>query len=417
MPDPAQVAGVHDEVMQDIAGVTRAGSRGRPGRIHPLGDWLLVAAVAMLHLLNPRIGPGGPEQRTSILLGAVWLGLVLVQSVPLLWRRRRPAVVLVVVSAAWVVAQVVFGPSAPFGLWVALYSAIVYATRRRAEVGAAAAIAVVAALELAQVGRDRLRLEDALPMVVVTLVVGIVGFVVADRRTRSAALRDRAEFLEREREALSRQAAAEERLRIARELHDLVAHSLTTIAIQSSTGRLALPQHPDVAQRALATIETTSRDANREMRQLLGVLRQGGDTAAQLDPPPGLANLDDLVGTMRQAGADVQLTVEGSRRPLSRSLDLVAYRVVQEALTNVVKHAGRPAAAAVLVRYDGDQLVLEITDDGAGNGGSSDGHPGLGIVGMRERVTALGGQFTAGPRSVRGFRVAARLPIRAEDEP
>ena len=367
MPGPAQVAGVHDEVMQDTAGVTRAGSRGRPGRIHPLGDWLLVAAVALLHLLNPRIGPGGPEQQTSILLGAVWLVLVLVQSVPLLWRRRRPAVVLVVVSAGWVVAQVVFGPSAPFGLWVALYAVIVYATRRTAEVGAAAATVVVAALELAQVGRDRLRLEDALPMVVVTLVVGIVGFVVADRRTRSAALRDRAEFLEREREALSRQAAAEERLRIARELHDLVAHSLTTIAIQSSTGRLALPQHPDVAQRALAAIETTSRDASREMRQLLGVLRQGGDTPAQLDPPPGLANLDDLVGTIRHAGADVRLTVEGDRRPLSRSLDLVAYRVVQEALTNVVKHAGHPATATVLVRYDGDQLVLEITDDGAGN--------------------------------------------------
>jgi signal transduction histidine kinase len=403
--------------MQDTAGVTRAGSRGRPGRIHPLGDWLLVAAVALLHLLNPRIGPGEPEQRASLLLGAVWLGLVLVQSVPLLWRRRRPAGVLVVVSAAWVVAQVVFGPSAPFGLWVALYSAIVHATWRTAEVGAAAATVVVAALELAQVGGDRLRLEDALPMVVVTLVVGIVGFVVADRRTRSAALRDRAEFLEREREALSRQAAAEERLRIARELHDLVAHSLTTIAIQSSTGRLALPQHPDVAQRALATIETTSRDASREMRQLLGVLRQGGDTSAQLDPTPGLANLDELVGTMRHAGADVHLTVEGDRRPLSRSLDLVAYRVVQEALTNVVKHAGHPATAAVLVRYDGDQLVLEITDDGAGNGTSSVGHPGLGIVGMRERVTTLGGQFAAGPRPVRGFRVEARLPIRAADEP
>ena len=414
---PRRSQGVHDEVMQDVAGVTRAGSRGRPRRIHPLADWLLVAAVALLHLLNPRIGPGEPEQGTSILLDAVWLGLVLVQSVPLLWRRRRPAVVLVVVSAAWVVAQVVFGPSAPFGLWVALYSVIVHASRRTAEVGAAAAIAVVAALELAQVGRDRLRLEDALPMVVVTLVVGIVGFVVADRRTRSAALRDRAEFLEREREALSRQAAAEERLRIARELHDLVAHSLTTIAIQSSTGRLALPRHPDVAQRALAAIETTSRDASREMRQLLGVLRQGGDTAAQLDPTPGLADLDDLVGTMRQAGAEVRLTVEGSRRPLPRSLDLVAYRVVQEALTNVVKHAGHTAAAAVLVRYGGDQLVLEITDDGAGNGTSSDGHPGLGIVGMRERVTALGGQFTAGPRPVRGFHVEARLPIRAEDEP
>jgi len=407
---------MHDEVMQDTAGVARAGDRNWWGRIRPLGGWLLVAAVAVLHLLNPRTGPGEPEQQASILLGAVWLGLVLVQSVPLLWRRRRPAAVLAVVSTAWVVAQVLFGPSAPFGLWVALYSAIVHATRRTAEVGAAAATAVVTALELAQVRRDDLRLQDALPIVVGTLVVGIVGFVVADRRTRSAALRDRAEFLEREREALSRQAAAEERLRIARELHDLVAHSLTTIAIQSSTGRLALPQHPDVALRALATIETTSRDASREMRQLLGVLRQGGDAPAQLDPPPGLANLDDLVETMRQAGADVRVRVEGSRRPLSRSLDLVAYRVVQEALTNVVKHAGHPAATSVLVRYDDEQLVLEVVDDGAGHEQASDGRPGLGIVGMRERVNSMGGRFTAGPQRVRGFRVEARLPIRAEHE-
>jgi signal transduction histidine kinase len=279
-----------------------------------------------------------------------------------------------------------------------------------------AATVLVTALELAQVGRDGLRLDDALPMVVVTLVVGIVGFVVADRRNRSTALRDRAEFLEREREALSGQAAAEERLRIARELHDLVAHSLTTIAIQSSTGRLALPEHPDVAMRALATIETTSRDASREMRQLLGVLRQDGDSSAQLDPPRGLANLDELAESMRQAGADVSVTVEGRRRPLSRSLDLVAYRVVQEALTNVVKHAGHPASAAVLVQYDDEHLVLGIVDDGARRDKPSGGRPGLGIVGMRERVTAMGGRFAAGPQPVRGFRVEARLPIHTEDE-
>ncbi|HEY3006004.1 MAG TPA: sensor histidine kinase [Kribbellaceae bacterium] len=403
--------------MQDTAAVARSGDRDLSDRLRPLGGWLLVTAVALLHLLNPRTGPGEPEQRTSILLGAVWLGVVLVQSVPLFWRRRRPAAVLAGVCAAWVVAQVVFGPSAPFGLWVALYAAIVHATRRTAELGAAAATAVVTVLQLVQVGRDGFRLQDAAPIVVVTLVIAVVGFVVADRQLRSAALRDRAEFLERERKALSRQAAAEERLRIARELHDLVAHSLTTISIQSSTGRLALPQHPDVALRALTTIETISRDASREMRQLLGVLRHGGDTTARLDPPPGLDNLDDLVATMRQAGASVQVTIEGTRRPLSRSLDLVAYRVVQEALTNVVKHAGHPATAAVLVRYDDEQLVLQVVDDGAGHDGASNGRPGLGIVGMRERVASMGGRFAAGPQRVRGFRVEAWLPIRAEDEP
>jgi signal transduction histidine kinase len=402
--------------MQDADSAPRAGFRERPGRIAlPGAGWLLVTSVALLHLLNPRTGPAEPEPR-SILLVVVWFGLVAAQSVPLYWRRRRPALVLALLTGAWVAGQLLFGSSAPFGLWVALYSVIVYATRRTAEVGAAAATAVVAVLEYAELGRDRLELQEALPVVVATLLVVIVGFVVADRRSRSAALRDRAEFLEREREALSRQAVAEERLRIARELHDLVAHSLTTIAIQSSTGRLALPYHPDVALHALATIETTSRDATREMRQLLGVLRQADDTTADLDPPPGLDNLDALVDGIRHAGVTVQVRIEGTPKPLSKGLDLVAYRVVQEALTNVAKHAGGAATAAVLVRYDDEQLTLEVVDDGSGHEPADGDQPGHGIVGMRERVTSMGGRFAAGPKRSGGFRVDAWLPIRT-DEP
>jgi signal transduction histidine kinase len=402
--------------MQDADSAQRAGLRNRPGRNGPLGTgWLLVTSVALLHLLNPRIGSAEPEP-PSVLLIVVGLGLALAQSVPLFWRRRRPALVLALITGAWVVVQLLLGPTAPFGLWVALYSVIVYAARRTAELAAAAATAVVAVLQYAELGRDRLKLQEAVPLVVATLLVVIVGFVVADRRSRSAALRDRAEFLERERDALSRQAVAEERLRIARELHDLVAHSLTTIAIQSSTGRLALPLHPDVALRALVTIETTSRDANREMRQLLGVLRQADDTTVELDPPPGLANLDALVDGIRHAGAAVQITVEGTPKPLSKALDLVAYRVVQEALTNVAKHAGHTASATVLVRYDDEQLTLEIIDNGTGREPADGGQPGHGIVGMRERVTSMGGRFAAGHQQSGGFRVDAWLPIRT-DEP
>jgi signal transduction histidine kinase len=405
---------MHDEVMQDTDGAPRAGFR--PVRIAAFdAEWLLVASVALLHLLNPRIGTVEPEPR-SVPLGVVaWLILVATQSVPLFWRRRRSAPVLVLITGTWVLGQLLFGPSAPFGLWVALYSTIVHATRRTAELGAAAATAAVAALQLVHLGRDRLELQEAVPQVVATLIVVIVGFVVADRRSRSAALRERAEFLEREREALSGQVVAEERLRIARELHDLVAHSLTTIAIQSSTGRLALPQHPDVALRALTTIETTSRDATREMRQLLGVLRQPDDTAAHLDPSPGLQNLDALVDGIRHAGADVRVRIEGTPRPLSKALDLVAYRVVQEALTNVAKHAGQAATATVLIRYDEEQLTLEVVDDGAGHETADGGQPGHGIVGMRERVTSMDGRFAVGPQPAGGFRVDARLPIRTEE--
>jgi signal transduction histidine kinase len=266
-------------------------------------------------------------------------------------------------------------------------------------------------LEYAELGVDRLELQEALPVVVATLLVVIVGFVVADRRSRSAALRDRAEFLEREREALSRQAVAEERLRIARELHDLVAHSLTTIAIQSSTGRLALPYHPDVALHALATIETTSRDATREMRQLLGVLRQADDTTADLDPPPGLDNLDALVDGIRHAGVTVQVRIEGTPKPLSKGLDLVAYRVVQEALTNVAKHAGA-TRVTVTLRRQRQHLTLAICDNGRGIAPADRLKPAsFGLRGMSERARALGGTLTLSAAPGGGTMVTIKIRL------
>ena len=238
----------------------------------------------------------------------------------------------------------------------------------------------------------------------VSALFGAVAAVQWQARLKEAEAR--AAQAERTLDEAARRRAVEERLRIARELHDLVAHSLTTIAIQSSTGRLALPAYPDVAMRALAIIETTSRAASREMRQLLGVLRQDGDSSAQLDPPPGLANLDELAESMRQAGADVSVTVEGRRRPLSRSLDLVAYRVVQEALTNVIKHAGTTTHVDVNVTHLPGSVAVEVVDDGRGlaahprNGSTAVTHgdgAGQGLIGMRERVELWGGQLSVGP--------------------
>jgi signal transduction histidine kinase len=248
------------------------------------------------------------------------------------------------------------------------------------------------------------------PLIIGTLLVVLLGFVVADRRGRSAALRERAAFLERERDALSRQAVAEERLRIARELHDLVSHSLTTIAIQSSTGRLALPDHPDLVLSALEAIEVSSRDATRELRQLLGVLRQDEGSATGLLPSPGLGELESLLAVVRSAGVDVRVSADGVGRTLPPGVDLVAYRVVQEALTNVVKHAAFAVVHLAIHRTE-RELVIEVRDDGGRRTASAGEAPGHGILGMRERVGSVGGDFVAGPLPGGGFRVRARLPI------
>ncbi len=395
------------------SGTPHTEGAGATGRLSAVAvDRLLAAAVTVLQLLNPQIGSARPDQ--SWLLGTAALLLALGQGVPLLWRRGRPVLVVACIGAAWLIAYLLVTGAAPFGLWVALYSLIVYAPRRTAELGSAAVVAGFCGLGIVRVyAGGSARLQGVVPLIIGTLLVVLVGFAVADRRGRTAALRERAAFLERERDALSRQAVAEERLRIARELHDLVAHSLSTIAIQSSTGRLALPEHPEVALDALEAIETSSRDATRELRHLLGVLREGEDPAAGLLPSPGLADLATLLAAVRGAGVDVRLEADGTARPLPQSVDLVAYRVVQEALTNAVKHAA-PAAVHVGIRYDAGELVIVVSDDGGAgpvHGGEGSGH---GIVGMRERVAAVGGEFSAGPRREGGFQVTARLPIAEE---
>jgi len=235
-----------------------------------------------------------------------------------------------------------------------------------------------------------------------------------NRRARWAELHARAERLERERAAEARRAVTEERLRIARELHDVVAHSMSVIAVQSAVGHHVMDSHPEEARHALAAIEATSRSALTEMRRLLGVLRQDGEPASSLVPAPGLADLAPLVAHVQEAGLSVWVQVEGERGPVPPGVDLSAYRIIQEALTNVIKHAGR-ATAHVNVGYRPGSVTLEITDDGAGAApaagqaaGFSTGH---GIIGMRERVAVFGGEFAAGPRPEGGFRVFACLPI------
>jgi signal transduction histidine kinase len=200
---------------------------------------------------------------------------------------------------------------------------------------------------------------------------------------------------------------ADERTRIARELHDVVAHAISVTVVQARGGRRMLDESPDEARAAFDAIERTSTHALAEMRRLLGMLRESDDDLA-LAPQPSLTRLDALAEQVRAAGLPVEIAVEGDPVELPPGVDLSAYRIVQEALTNALKHAG-PARARVRVRYAQEELELEITDDGAGNGdGGGSGH---GLLGMRERVAVFGGELEAGVNAGGGYALRARLPI------
>ena len=256
----------------------------------------------------------------------------------------------------------------------------------------------------------------------------VVGYAVRQQRAYAAGLREQAAREAREQVAEARRKAGDERVRIARELHDVVAHSLSLIAVQAGVANWVASTQPEEAARALSSIEEISRGALREMRALLGVLRLEPAAEAEatsavepavepvpepaLEPARGLADLDELTTRISAAGVRVSVDVRGSRVSLLPGMDLAAYRVIQEAVTNVVKHAGA-ASCQVSVRYSPDELIVQVTDDGRGD--PADGRPaGHGIVGMRERVEMYGGEFRAAPLPGGGFGVTARFPLAAD---
>jgi signal transduction histidine kinase len=235
----------------------------------------------------------------------------------------------------------------------------------------------------------------------------IVGKVVGTRGRRIVELGSHAEQLERETEENARAAVAEERTRLARELHDIVAHSVSVIAVQAEAGETLVSRDPRRAEESFRAIQQTSRQALIELRRLLGLLRADAAGPA-LDPQPRLAELPALLDQLRGAGLPVELTVEGQVHQLPPSVDLSAYRILQEALTNVLKHAAS-ASATVCVRYRSDEIEVEVADDASGAAGSGNG--GHGLIGMRERVALYGGRFEAGPVHGGGFCVRAVLPL------
>ncbi len=356
--------------------------------------------------------------------------LSLLLCVPL-WYRSRYPVAVIYATAAVGFAAILVCPFPPFsGLFAAMvmtYTAAAYAPRRHAWAALALAVAGGAASAVRWPGAS-LNLSDYRDIVLQLLLIiagtgplmicWLWGDVVRGRHAYLQEALDRAERLEREREALARVAVVEERARIAREMHDVVAHSLSVVILQADGAAYMLDTDPQRAAKALAAISRTGREALTEMRRLLGVLRTNDDAGSQhqveLGPQPGLARIDELVEQIRDAGLQVRLEVTGDPAWVPASVGLSAYRIVQEALTNAVKHGGPDTTAVVRLDYQYERLLIEVTDDGRGAAALSDGR-GHGVIGMRERVSAVGGRLVAGPRPGGGFAVSAYLPYRTAE--
>jgi signal transduction histidine kinase len=385
----------------------------------PASAWVFDSALALVAVSLPAVGyvfepPDLDLPRGRFVLGCA---LVLLHTLPLVARRRFPGTVLALVVGSGLAFAALDLPPVMLGvaILVAVYSVAAYGSWPVALAGLAG---VEVALVAVQLTPGRTGVGTWLGNLGGVAAAWLLGHFAHNYRAYAARLEERTAELERAREELARRAVVEERLRLARELHDVVAHAMSVIAVQSGVGAHVADTNPQEAAKALAAIEATSRAALEELRRLLGVLRQEDEPQGALAPVPGLADLDSLLAEVGKAGLAVKLQINGTRPPLPAGVDLSAYRIVQEALTNVVKHAG-PAHARVVVGYRDQDVTVEVIDDGRGPGtAASDGRVGTGhgLIGMRERVQVFGGDLQTGPRPGGGFRVAARLPL-AADQP
>jgi len=395
-----------------------------------LADVLLVLVVGLIQVLgcwaSERIGHS-PDWRPL----DAWAYLLLAAGpAVLVLRRRWPLGVLAVTLACGLVYAARTYPEGPSQLAVypALWTVALTLPRRTAWLAATVTAVAVAAAELFLYGDT---MFDGEPLYAAVTVFAAMwwGEAVRARRAYVAELRDRAERAERTRDEEARRRVDEERMRIARELHDVVSHTIGVISVQAGVAAHLLHRRPDKAADSLAAIRQASDEALGELHAMLGVLREADSDGgrAPLTPAPGLAELDVLVAQAAGAGVEVTVSLEAEPRRLPSAVDLACYRVVQESLTNVVRHAGASRAEVTVTHHDG-QVVVEVTDDGrAGSGGVRGGRAGppdgpgngngtgsgQGILGMRERARALGGSLEAGPRPGGGFRVQATLPVAA----
>jgi signal transduction histidine kinase len=350
--------------------------------------------------------------------GAPGYGLVLVACLVLLGCRRWPAPVFIASLAAvvlytglgYVDGAVLIAPM------IALYHAAASGTGRRALVLGSVALSTLLPVDMAAEPFGLLGGSvTVLPFMVVAST--FLGLAVANRRAYVAEIQDRAERAERSKEAEARRRVDAERLRIARELHDVVAHTISVINIQARVATQVILDPPQAGAEALAAIKDASAEALHELRTMLSLLRQA-DEAPPTDPPGGLDQLEILISAATRAGLAVDLSVSGRRHRLPPTVDLAAYRIVQESLTNVLRHAG-PARARISIDYGCDGVVVRVDDDGWGvavrpsteSSSTTQERIGYGILGMRERAQAVGGTIEAGPGPVGGFQVRATLPL------
>ncbi|WP_435223115.1 sensor histidine kinase [Streptomyces sp. Tue6028] len=371
------------------------------------------AAVAVLLVLSVVAASIEPHQR---LFSLRWSAVVLatVGCGALLWRRRHPVGVLVVTVCCGALFQSLGFRDSPLvvsPVLVSVYNMAVRTDRRSAWLSAAAAAAVLVGTDTMFASSAWLE-PDKVAMLAWTALPAAIGDGVRSRRAYVAAVEERAEHAERTREQEARQRVAAERVRIARELHDIVTHHIALINARAGVAVHLVEQRPEQILRALEDIRDTSRSVLDELRVTVGLLRQSGDPVAPRGPMPGLAEVPALLASFERAGLAVSQVRSGTAEPLEPAVDLVAYRIVQESLTNVHKHAGA-GRARLFLHYHRERLTIAIEDDGAAGPTQVYAGPGHGLIGMRERAATVGGRLYAGPRPEGGFSVTAELPLRA----
>jgi signal transduction histidine kinase len=386
------------------------GPRGPLPAVSGRSQWPAIAVLVVCATLITLAIAGGPypHDRGQRVVLAFLLCL------PIVALRRWPLPVLAAATIANTMTMAAGDVTLPFGILLGLASYLT-ASRlpRRVSIPAVAfsAAAIGGALVHAALVAPNAAVAADAVVGFLPLVAGwFTGDSVAARRRYLAGLAEQAQKEQAAETERARQQVREERVRIARELHDVVAHTLTVMTVQAGVGRRLMAQRPEQASTALESIETIGRTAQEELRVVLDLLRDEDHAAVALAPAPKLADVKDLVETVRASGTPVDLHLSGADRPLSPALELSVYRVVQEALTNVVKHAPGARAAVDLVVCD-REIRLDVTDDGGPAGPAAGQASGHGIVGMRERIAAFGGRLTAEPLAGQGFRVTAQVPI------
>lgn len=376
-------------------------------------DAVLAVAVFALGIFGTVEIDGASEATFSRPSDFYHFALVGLMALPLVFRRVYSIPVFVVVLAAWIADRGLDYPDSPaaFGVGVAFYTLGAELDRRRSlRIGGISGAVVVGWTIFGTWLLESVTAVDVFTTLIATLTPLLLGREMHERRRRVEELQARAERAETEREERTKQAVLEERARIARELHDVVAHQMTVMTLQAEGAkRLAAGSDPRLAE-ALETIRVAGHSALAEMRRTVGLLRTDEDTP-ETEPLPRLSDLAALVAQMRDAGVPVEFDVRGNQPPLSDSTELSIYRIVQESLTNAVRHGGPEVTTKVSVEYGEEGVDVTVSDDGRGAAADSQDNGGHGLIGMRERIAVLGGDFEAGPRAGGGYLVHASIPV------